>query len=244
MKKKATLLIRHIERIYTMSPDVSSWIAHGYIAVHHDRILAIHQGDGREYVDKDTRIVEGGSHIACPGFIDVTMGNLMKDVDIPQLYERSARLLKHGTTIVNCQADTDEKMQSLFASPATIDCMHRKLKRGYAIVTPFQNERKQVRLFCIGTRYPQFDCLDQLLCAKWYALRHPDADPLRILAACTLFPAQCLSLRDAGVLKIGAKANILLMEGACISQVLYRLHGDESMQVIKDGVRLYPTLLI
>ena len=73
MKKRATLLIINLEKIYTMDMVNKHPLVfqHAFIAIHHERILAVGCGSWREYADKDTRILDGRGHIAVPGFIEV-----------------------------------------------------------------------------------------------------------------------------------------------------------------------------
>ena len=46
MKKKATMLIQHLEAVYTMYPKRNTIKHHAFIAVYHDRILKIGSGTG------------------------------------------------------------------------------------------------------------------------------------------------------------------------------------------------------
>ncbi|MCR0384751.1 imidazolonepropionase, partial [[Clostridium] innocuum] len=73
MKKQATLLIINLEKIYTMDSVNKHPLVfqHAFIAIHHERILAVGCGSWQEYADKDTRILDGRGHIAVPGFIEV-----------------------------------------------------------------------------------------------------------------------------------------------------------------------------
>ncbi len=244
MRKKATLLIQHLEGIYTMTPKLTTCLSHGFLAIHHDRILALGEGDGSKHIDKDTRIMDGWGHIAIPALIDVAYAGSVKDPDMSGCYERAITLFKHGTMILN--TDTPSKAElALFANHALPDLLDRPLDPRYTIIAPLSEQNKpQEPPFCISLNYPADNALDQLLCAKLYANRHPSIPHHQILAACTLYAAQALSLTDVGYLKAGARANVLLLQGATLSDIFTRFHGDETIHVIKDGVRRYPYLLI
>ena len=58
--KHATLLIINLERVYTMDKvnGLPVVFQHAFIAVHHDKILAVGCGHWQEYADKDTRILD------------------------------------------------------------------------------------------------------------------------------------------------------------------------------------------
>ena len=72
MKKKATLLITNLEKIYTMQTIKQKDViySHAYLAMHHDVILEIGEGSYTHLLDKDTQILEGRSHFAIPAFIE------------------------------------------------------------------------------------------------------------------------------------------------------------------------------
>ncbi len=242
MTKKATLLIRNLEQIYPMIPTIKTSVSNGFIAIHHDRILALGQGTGSVCVDKDTRIVEGRSHIAIPGMIDVNL-DLHHCSSMRELWEIGELLVRRGTMIVHSQP-LAEKFINVLHPGRVVDAHFTEVKDPMLIYDLHHPKTINSPRFCISSDYPYTDCLDQLLVAKMCALHHPHLHPLQILAACTLYPALALGFRDLGKLKRGGYANIILLEGNDFASVLHRFHGDESMQIIKDGVRLWPYLLI
>lgn len=241
MKKKATLLLQHLETIYPMVFPFEQVIHHGYIAIHHDEILSLGNGEGKEWIDKDTRILEGRGHIAFPGFIDVDvcLFDSMAVNEWIQLYEMGNQLLKNGTMIIGTKV-LDEIKRSCLCVDAV-----EKTNHHYPIVHPLNPKEitKSYRRFCISAN-SIVDCTNQLQCAKLYALWHPDVSETQILAACCVYPARALRLPHVGQLKPSWKANVLMSEGRTFSDVLQCWHKADSLQVIKDGVRIYPYLLI
>lgn len=244
MKKKATLLIQHLQTIYPMVFPFEQVIHHGFIAIHHDEILSLGIGEGKEWIDKDTRILEGRGHIAFPGLIDpdICISNAIievKDYWI-KLHEISNRFLKNGTMVIG--SDELDETLTAYLSVETVAIQ----RHSYPIVHPLSPKeiRKRYRRFCISCIHPSVDCLDQLLCAKFYALWHPDVTETQILAACCVYPARALGLSRIGQLRPSWKANLIIAEGRSFSDVLNRYDGQEALQIIKEGVRLYPYLLI
>lgn len=247
MEKKATLLIQHLEAVYTMFPKPATVKRQVFIAIYHDRILKIGSGLGKEFIDKDTRILEGRNHIAVPGFLDIDFkSELLRQKSnhaLDRLYTLSGILLRHGTMLIHSEHILAERKEQL-RHPSVIDIHDQPYQGNVQIVYPLQQDSEYSDNICISCGYDSEAWLDQWLCAKLYAKNHPDIDSLRILAACTLNPASALKLNDYGLLKEGAKANILLFSGNELSFVMNRFYGDEGIHVIKDGIRLYPSPII
>lgn len=267
MKKKATLLIQHLETIYTMIPPSYPCIHHGFIAVHHDCILAIGEGEGWIWVDKDTRIIEGRAHICIPALIDVALHlplvhHLAPKTDIT-LYKKAnmihdlARhtrencevMMKHGTllgNLIRVEDEVEEQIIEQFAKPYEFDFVSKEVSSSYPIIKPLQKiPSKRYRRFCISSGYEfgVIDCLDQFLCAKLY-YQYSQEDPMQVLAACTIHPARALGIPRLGSLQVGKLANMIMLEGQNFEQVLRCFHTCERMQIIKEGTRIYPNVII
>lgn len=247
MKKKATLLIQQLEAVYTMDPKPVTVKYQAFIAIYHDRILKIGSGLGKEFIDKDTKIIDGRNHIALPGFIDIDVeSELLKKhtYDTAQrLQTMSGIFLRHGTMLIHSK-QAAETLKEQLKHPSMIDIHTQSCKIQPEIVYPLIKKARASKHFCISCGYDNSACLDQWLCAKLFLKNHPHIKETKALAACTLNPAKALGLDDYGVLKAGAKANILLFHGKELSQVMTRFYGDELIHVIKDGIRFYPNPII
>lgn len=252
MKRKATLLIQHLETIYTMMPPQYACVHHGFIAFHHERILCVGEGEGWQYADKDTRIIEGCNHIAVPGFIDVAMhvqnyDKSMSDT-ILKLREQGEIRMKNGTLVGNLDrllSENEEKAFDYLQVPYEFDYVNVLLQRNYPIVYPLQRKQmKAYQRFCISSGgNTTIDCLDQLLCAKLY-YQETSIDAMHILAACTIYPARCLQLPALGSITKDKIGNVLLMEGKNFEDVLTKFYGTYTFQVIKEGTRILPNIII
>ena len=260
MKRKATLIIQHLERIYTMVPPHFPCIEHGFLAIHHEEIIALGEGEGWEHVDKDTRILEGRGHIAIPGMIDVSMQlpctyKLAKNTNMVHTYSELLRytrencevLMRHGTLVGNLDgtvSETESKLVEQFYRPYDFDFLHKEISVRYPIVKPLVKEvKKCYQRFCISCGYGNVNCYDQFLCAKLYYRASGNA-AMQVLAACTIYPAMALGLPRVGSLAKGKLANILVMEGTDMEDVFHCFHGDERMHVIKEGTRIIPNVII
>lgn len=250
MKKKATLLIQHLEAVYTMYPKLNTIKHQAFIAIYHDRILKIGSGTGSEFIDKDTKILEGRNHIALPGFIDIDVRseilNTQTSDTAHHLQTLSGTLLRHGTMLIHNEAILKEVQEQL-RHPVMIDVHTEPYHRKVEICHPLEMKHDVYdprKPFCISCGCHKAACLDQWLCAKLYAKQHSVSNLTHVLAACTLYPAYALQLHDYGVLKQGGKANILLFSGNELSRVMKRFYGDELIHIIKDGIRFYPNPII
>ncbi len=244
MKKKATLLIQHLEAVYALYPKLTSVFHHAYIAVYHDRILALGEGSGSVYIDKDTKIIEGRGHIAIPGMLDVAVNSVLfhrvESDTARNIITLGNHFLRHGTMLIHTENTLPQALKEMLKYPTLPDYHDLPYQQRYPIIYPLHDKAKRYRRFCISCGYENTNCLDLWLCVKLYAYRHRDIDPLSLLGACTCYPAKMLELSDYGIIKPKAKANIILLSGNHLADPLQRFHGDEAMQIIKDGIRLFP----
>lgn len=106
VKKQATLLIINLEKIYTMDSVNKHPLVfqHAFIAIHHERILAVGCGSWQEYADKDTRILDGRGHIAVPGFIEVAaqLSAASTRDGLRRQLEEGMAYMRNGTLTLAC----------------------------------------------------------------------------------------------------------------------------------------------
>lgn len=257
MKRKATLLIQHLEVIYTLMGSVSTFPHHAFIALYHDEIIALGEGEGEPFIDKDTRILEGRGHIAIPAFIDIDMSlpsasfqgipNQGEAQALANILANTTQLLRHGTLLANLAmplTTQEQRLLQAYQHPTGVSFTKVSLPSIpiYRVLTK-HSAIPDTTPFCISCDTLHSNVLDQLLCAKLIA-NQSSFSAIDILKACTLYPAQALGLPRLGCLAVGKIANILLLEGNDITQILTRFHGDERIQAINEGVRIFPNRLI
>lgn len=248
MKKKATLLIKNLETIYTLhhTGKRPSLIHHGFIAIHHDKIMEVGEGDFLSLVDKDTRIIDGGEHYAVPGFIE---SDLQMKVDYAytcmreQLtrFQGNARLGVLNTNITMIPSQ-QHRCESYYFE------LHEQEKNSlYPIVYAKQLLRENSvfhrQRFCLSSYDATFEGDDMLLLARLLKLRY-QLDDMVLLKAMTRYPAYELGLRHLGGIQAGLQADVLIMRGLDITTLYTSFDPYTISHVIKKGVRVFPNILI
>ena len=242
MKKKATLLITNLEKIYTMQTIKQKDViySHAYLAMHHDVILEIGEGSYTHLLDKDTRILEGRSHFAIPAFIETDAVYPACDEwnKTRKLQEYRMQYMQHGvlTMAMDSHAQSFLEMDIVPKQALTYPILY-----GNAIIKASTKYTK--KRFCISTRDNHFITQDPLLLAQLLHIKQ-GMDALLLLKALTCYPAKALQLPHVGVLKKGKQADILICHGNSLSHLFQGLYENHITQIVKKGVRIYPNLLI
>lgn len=247
MKKYATLLIKNLRHIYTMEEKDGKPIvlSKGYIAIHHDEILAIGRKGYQSFVDKDTRIVDACNHIAIPAFIEPDARFVMqKGSHVLELHEFLMRYMRHGTLTI--------QMREAIPQPFYRDYHFHVLKPlkkdvqlpvFYAIEQMHQGKLDLPASPCLSCGDEKISLQNQMLAAQMLAMKE-EPDAYELLKMLTLYPAKALKLEHLGMLKKGMCANILVLSAKNIHAFFYSLDQDQIAQIIHKGVRIYPSLLI
>lgn len=247
MKKYATLLIKNLRHIYTMEEkDGKPYVlSKGYIAIHHDEILAIGRGGYQSFVDKDTRIVDACNHIAVPAFIEPDAHFVMqKGSHVLELNAFLMRYMRHGTLTIH--------MQEVIPKPFYKDYHFHVLKPRkkdfqlpvfYAIEQMHQDKLQLPAFPCLSCADEKVSLQNQMLAAQMLAMKE-ELDAYELLKMLTLYPAKALKLEHLGMLKKGMCANILVLSAKNIHAFFYSLDQDQIAQIIHKGVRIYPSLLV
>ena len=234
MKKHATLLIKNLRHIYTMEEKEGNpyVLSKGYIAIHHDEILAIGRGGYQSFVDKDTRIVDACNHIAIPAFIEPDARFVMqKGSHVLELHAFLMRYMRHGTLTI--------QMREAIPQPFYKDYHFHVLKP-----EQMHQDKLQLPTFpCLSCADEKVSLQNQMLAAQMLAMKE-ELEAYELLKMLTLYPAKALKLDHLGMLKKGMCANILVLSAKNIHAFFYSLDQDQIAQIIHKGVRIYPSLLV
>lgn len=246
MKPKATLIIKNLEKIYTMTKlqGATLVVTHGFIAIHHDYIMKCGCGDFSDLMDADTRLIDGTNHIAIPGFLEVH-ADVSRQQDIRLQHEYFMRYRRQGTM---CMVDVSDTVQPSLLQTYEYEVLHNLTQKvDYPIVYVPSFLREHSRLspqpFCISCHDEQIALQNQLLAAQLLAMKEGVA-ALRLLEALTVHPAHNLNLPQQGVLEAGKRADILVVSTKDIHDLFYSFDQQRIAHIIHKGVRIYPNLLI
>lgn len=245
MEKKATLLIKNLDKIYTLQvvdkQDVV--LEHAYLALHHDIILAMGTGDYQHLIDKDTRVLDGNNHYAIPGLIESCTHVPVKNMSNQKQRAYLMDAFYHGILNINITNENQLDADSIYYDTYAIPLESMK----YPVLSVKQHIAKKESIidkqFCLSTYDTSFSGLNMIMLAQVLALSE-QMDAMTLLKAMTLYPAINLNLHDVGVLKVGNQADILLVYGNEIASLFDGFHEDYITQIIKKGVRLFPNKLI
>ena len=244
MKKKATLLIKNLHTIYTMDEHAPNLGPSAFIAIHHDEVLDLGVHSFLHHVDKDTRILDGSNHIAVPAFIEVNACIPQNIISIREWDELFMRYMHHGTLTIHLQQQAPSvlchnyhyELMSHHSPMTNIPVLYalKQMKQN-----PFDNRSS----FCISCWDEDISLQNQMLAAQLLAMKE-QIEAYELLKGLTCNPAAFLGLKQMGVLKKQAIANILLLSSKDIHAFFYSLDQNQIAQIIHKGVRIYPNLLI
>lgn len=245
MKKQATLLIINLEKIYTMDSVNKHPLVfqHAFIAIHHERILAVGCGSWQEYADKDTRILDGRGHIAVPGFIEVAaqLSAASTRDGLRRQLEEGMAYMRNGTLTLACGGGG---APSLCEQPCfeILDAAADGIAVLYPYADLFRKSSRRMHHFCISAA-GKYAIQDQLRAAQLLGMAEV-YDAWTLLQALTVWPARALHCSGLGHIRRNAQADILLFAYEDIHALFHTLGSQHLTQVIKKGIRVFPNILI
>lgn len=239
---KATLLIKNIEKIYTCDSNFTI-IEHGYIALHHDKIIDISSGSYKHWLDDATRVIDARGEIVVPAFIDcdfqgfehVSMGDQLRE-DHAALYA----MQKNGILTLLTRRSRLQRME------LTQDVFVRKTKSNVPIVSAIDrvDETKLDRfmLSCgFGTPNAYVYSL-QPLAYILFSMYHVKARSL--LEAMTSLPAKEFDLKDRGSIKTGKIGDLLILQVPSIEHYYQTVGTPLIHRMIKNGIPFFPHWMV
>lgn len=243
MRKKATLLVTHIHKLYTCKEIDHHMVvlSNAYVGIYHDVIMEIGIGDYHHLIDKDTRVVDASGHIMVPGFIDVsmTLPKLQRFDEARILQETAISYMRHGVTSLYI----DEPKPIWYCASYMYEIYWQKQQtKGYPMVDldMIVTQNKRRKQFCISTGY---DSQNPLLSAQLYHIKHHISCKTLLNALCK-YPAKRLQLHHVGIIDTGMQADALLINALDLEEMFTNLQDQKIYQVIKKGVRIYPNVIV
>lgn len=249
VKKKATLLIKNIKRVYTMQQldhEKMEILESAFIAIHHEHILACSCGDYVSYIDEDTRIIDALGHIVIPSFIepfailarDHIGQSIRKEMECFKSYMRNGTLNIHTRDTMRIEhqynyhyellktEQKDEEYPILFGS--------EQLRKG----KPYESS-----VFCLSAGSDIYATYNQLTYAQMLCIKESWCAEV-LLKALTIYPAKHLCLSHIGSIAKGQQADLLILSCDDIAMLFQTFGNVYITQIVKKGVRIYPFLLV
>lgn len=232
---KATLIIRHIKKLYTCDQQDTVY-THAYVACHHDRILECGPGEGTHWQDEATRIIDAAGEIVVPGFIeaqyDMPRSSSYNDM-LRQERDRLYRMYRCGILTVLTAAGRIQQRtlyQDVFRA-RTKDLDPVKFGDDKPENTPFV-------LTCAG---PGNNC--SLQPAAFYQRHIHKTDCMDLLKASTCWAAQAARLHDRGIIAPGKLADMLIIRASDICGFYEMADTYLVRRIIKNGIPVYPEII-
>lgn len=248
MKKKATLLIKNIERVYTMKiiKKESLVLETAYIAIHHDRILACSCGDFSQYIDSDTRIIDACNHIVIPSFIECKailpivekQDRTRKEMECFMEYMRNGTLSIFADIPAHSQHDKNYHYE-------VVHTHHENTRYPIVYGSELLKQKKKLRhsIFCMSSGSDIYPIYNQLTYAQMLFIKE-GISAETLLKALTIYPAKRLGLSHLGSIEAGKQADLLILSCHDITTLFQSFGNANISQIVKKGVRIYPFLLI
>lgn len=243
MRKKATLLITHIHKLYTCKEINHHMVvlSNAYVGMYHDVIIEVGVKDYAHLIDKDTRVVDATGHIMVPGFIDICMNlpQLERFDEARILQETAISYMRHGVTSLYM-----EKPKPIWYCESFIYEIYwqKEQVNGYPMMDMDMvlKQNKKRKQFCISAGY---NSQNPLLSAQMYHIRQ-QIPCVTLLNALCKYPAKRLQLKHVGMIDTGMQGDMLLVNALDLEEMFSNLQDQKIYQVIKKGVRIYPNVII
>lgn len=250
MKPTATLLLINITKLYPMAKSYDEEITNAFIAIYHDKIIAMGTGDYQKYIDKDTRIINGNHCIAIPGIIDVRFE--IKPPLTPYLYEHhldqdTYYALHPAALLRDMQALLYSMLQkgiTTFAYPPLPklyeDALKQLLHHPYECMPGVLTRTDIESCEYDAIQYPCFDPFYHMRKRK----ESTNLSELELLKRFTSNAALALKQPQLGSIAPHQQADILLIEGTSLAYVLHQITAPIMRSIIKKGTQQFPNIII
>lgn len=240
--KKATLLIKNIENLYTCD-DKFTVLHHAFIACHHDRIIAVSEGSYTKYLDAATRVIDAQGECVIPAFIDgnyqsfkkVRLGDQLRQ-DINALFA----MRQNGIlTLISKDASVQRKKLDQ-------DVFYLSNQSNLPIIS---NEDEYMQLkpekFMLSCGFGKPNSYIYSMQILGYTLfQRYQVNSKTLLESMTSIPAHAYGLYDRGSIEVGKKPDLLVLQVYSIDHYFQTLGRPLIHRMIKNGIPFYPDWMV
>lgn len=239
MNKKASLLIKNINKIYTWDETglQDEILEHAFIAMDHEFILDVKADDYMTLVDANTHVIDAQNYIAIPAFIEAGFMFESND-DMRLMHEKLIRFMMHGTPTI-ALARTYEQLQSFEYGVVS----RKKACDTIQFVIDALRKHEQIKYPCCLSCYDKdIECYNPLLLAQLLVTFHGFSE-MDSIKAFTLQPAKVLHLSKQGRIAKGYQGDIILLACESVEKLLSCFSQESVSQIFYKGKRVYPNLI-
>lgn len=240
---KATLLIKNIENLYTCDASFRI-LQNAYIALYHDKIIALGTGSYAECIEPSTRVIDAVGECVIPGLIDcryigferVRLGDPLRENSKAFYAMRQNGLL----TLVT----PNPKLQRM---ELTQDVIYRKQAISTPILSRFSDfeEKGKPEEFILSCGFGNVQRYIYSLQPICYSLFNDHlVDSKRLLQGMTSLPASLFDLKDRGSLEEGKLGDIIVLQVPTIEHYFHSLGRPLIHRMIKNGIPFYPQWMV
>lgn len=232
---KATLIIRHIEKLYTCDSQ-DTICTHAFVACHHDRILECGPGDGSRWQDEATRIIDAAGEIVVPAFIETQYDMPRRALYNEMLRQERDRLwqMYHNGILTVLTTAGRIQQRTLYQDVF-------RARKGVIAQVKFGDKAPRKEPFVLTCAGPGDN--RSLQPAAFYQRHIHHVDSLTLLKASTCWPAQAARLDDRGIIAPGKLADMLVLRVPDIDGFYELADTTLIRRIIKNGIPVYPEII-
>lgn len=236
----ATLLIKNISWLYTCNKDADV-LQNAYIALYHDKIIAIGQGSYKDLLDPCTRIIDAKGEIVVPGFIECDLQESCKQLSGDKLRDENNiiyAMYKNGIlTVLNKKRKETSLTQDLLINNVEADIS----------ILSYTDELHNIGdgEFCLSCGFGRNEKIraSSLQPIAYDLMRLFHIEPTRILCAMTSYPAKAFGLEDRGSIEVGKLGDLLIIRSADIESYFRSIGHTCIHRIVKNGIPVFPNII-
>lgn len=239
---KATLIIQNIENLYTCDENFTV-ISHGFVAIHHDRIIDYGNHSYKKWLDPATAVIDARGETVIPALIDCNYGGFQHVRLGDQLRHDGAALFAMRS---NGILTLLTKKAALQRRELTQDVLVAKKNSDVPILDTngfrLQDIPDRFMLSCSFGKPNSYIYSFQPL--TYFLFNTYKVEGRRILESMTSLPAKEFGFKDRGSIQIGNRADLLILQVPTIEHYFQTMGRPLIHRMIKNGIQFYPHWLV